>query len=175
MSGTLNTDGLSGETLMGRKWWEFGSDDSRLLYLYRRYDAVNHLTSAVTNDSHSDEVTRSELNEIIDEVSSIFPKKSLDFIAQAVMLARAGKIELSAADLHSYLSQLEQYIESDGELGDALDSKIGGGVVATWCRFQGWKSLPIGPRKGQHAGLIVRSGLPGSDQNLPTEGHPFAT
>jgi hypothetical protein len=121
----------------GKKWWEPGSDESYILFLYRRYDAINHLLPAIANDILMMQSIKVELSEIFWAISAILPESTLDFVAQSVILFTAGKINIGPDELRSFMGALDRYIETDGNLIGGVETHVASKSLRTWRRYQG--------------------------------------
>jgi hypothetical protein len=80
---------------MGKEWWELMDDESRIMSLYRRFDAITHLSEDLLYDGDGRLRRSDNIESIIAEVGTIIPETSFDFIAQSVLSAYAGKIDLT--------------------------------------------------------------------------------
>lgn len=121
----------------GKNWWEPGPHESYILFLYRRYDAINHLLPAIANDIQMMQSIKVELSEIVAAVSAILPESTLDFVAQSVILSSAGKINIGPGELRSFMDALDRYIETDGNLIGGVETHVASKSLRTWRRYQG--------------------------------------
>ena len=139
---------------MRKEWWELTDDESRIMSLYRRFDAMNQLSAELWFDRVAGSRRNEDIEGIVDEVAMIFPVSSLDFIAQSVMLADANKISLTPGQLSSYTRRLDHYVESDYVLSDCTELLMEDEVLYTWTRFCGIKAMPIVNRTGTGSLLL---------------------
>ncbi len=139
---------------MCREWWELSDDESRIMSLYRRFDAVNHLPRELTLDGVNG-LGRNDLEEIIEVVGTLIPETSIDFMAQSVMLAYVGKIAMTSVQLKTYSQQLENYVESECEPGYRAEIPIVDEILGTWTRYWRAKPVPVGNRVGVPSAIPV--------------------